>query len=205
MNAEELFMQMIDENFKDHKQNALKKLKSALENRQVDSLIIDLLHKINSQEEYFTTSSCAGRIVVLQLPKIGDKKHAVFLGRWHRQVTRDEVFSALNSFDEGQIWLLTQPPIFHIGCKDLEAANRLMKTGISTGFKHSGIRSLSGQIIVELQSTERMDMPMGQKGKRIVADDIIPFLVETANTAIRRAQEKLNRLEEAIEKGVHKN
>lgn len=192
-------MQSEDVNFTDHKKNALAKLKIALEKNNVDSKVISLLKKINAIDSYFTTSSCAGRIVVLQLPEIGNKKQAVFLGRWHRKVTFNEVWNALLSFEKGDAWLLTQPPIFHIGCRSLSTANELMKLGVSCGFKHSGIRSFSAQIIVELQSTERMDMPLGRNGDRFVDKRIISLLVDTANTALIRAQKKLLRLENKIE------
>ena len=189
-----------DKNFKNHKEQAVRKMEQAIKENKIDLIIIDLLHKINSNKSFFTTSSCAGRIVIMQLPEIGDKKNAVFLGRWHREITKDEVFSTLNSFEKDQIWLLTQPPIFHIGCKNLSAANELMKCGIRSGFKHSSIRSISARIIVELQSTERMDMPLGNNGTRIVSNETIPFLVKTANHALKRSQEKLIRLEKEIEK-----
>ena len=189
---------MIDEEFSNHKQNALAKLDRALKNHQVDTLIIPILEKINSTSNYFTTSSCAGRIVVLQLPEIGNKKKAVFLGRWHRRVSCEEILLALDSYAKGQVWLLTQPPIFHIGCKSIIAANELMKLGIFSGFKHSGIRSISSQITVELQSTERMDMPLGSNGKQVIEDEKISFLVDQANTSITRAQHKLTRLQKNI-------
>lgn len=190
---------MIDEEFSNHKQNALAKLDRALKNHQVDTLIIPILEKINSTSNYFTTSSCAGRIVVLQLPEIGNKKKAVFLGRWHRRISCEEVLLALDSYAKDQVWLLTQPPIFHIGCQSITAGNELMKIGISSGFKHSGIRSISSQITVELQSTERLDMPLGANGKQIIENEKISFLIDQANTSIVRAQKKLNRLQKNIE------
>lgn len=191
---------ILDEYFNEHKQQALKKLEKAVLEKQVDSRILPILHLININSDYFTTSSCAGRIIVLQLPEIGNKKQAVFLGRWHHPVCEDEVVSVLRLYDDGQMWLLAQPPIFHIGCKTLEAANLLMKTGIISGFKQSGIRSISGQIIVELQSTERMDIPLGYNGKQIIPNELINFFIETANRAITRAQKKLDQLEENIKK-----
>ena len=191
---------IVDEHFNEHKQQALKKLEKAILEKHVDSRIIPILQIINDNTNYFTTSSCAGRIIVLQLPEIGDKKQAVFLGRWHRPVCDEEVITAINRYNDGQLWLSAQPPIFHIGCKTLESANILMKSGIMSGFKNSGIRSISGQIILELQSTERMDIPIGYNGKQIIPNDIINFIIETANRAITRAQKKLDQLEEKLKK-----
>ena len=193
-------MEIIDKNFDVHKKQSLAKLQDALTKNNVDSMIISLLEKINFLDSYFTTSSCAGRIVVLQLPEIGDKKNATFLGKWHREVSVSEVLSAIKKRKQGQIWLLSQPPIFHIGCSSLDAAKSLMNIGISCGFKHSGIRSISSQIIVELQSTERVDMPLGDSDGLVVSESSFPFLVRMANDAISRAQKKIKRLDEEIGK-----
>lgn len=193
-------MQLEDIYFTDHKQKAMEKLKEAVQEKKVDSSIHSLLKIINSMEHYFTTSSCSGRIVLLQLPEIGDKKHALFLGRWHRQITIDDVYTALTSYNEGQAWLFTQSPIFHIGCKHISAASDILTIGVSNGFKHSGIRSVSDQIIVEIRSTERMDMPLGQQGKLLISKETMHFLVDIANKAFLRSQEKLSRLIKGIEK-----
>ncbi|MDG6218470.1 MAG: hypothetical protein QCI00_03415 [Candidatus Thermoplasmatota archaeon] len=193
-------MQLEDTYFTDHKKKAMEKFKEAVQEKKVDSSIHSLLQLINSMEHYFTTSSCAGRIVLLQLPELGDKKHAIFLGRWHRLITIDDVYTALTSYNEGQVWLFTQPPIFHIGCKHISAANDILNLGVSNGFKHSGIRSVSDQIIVELRSTERMDMPLGHQGELLISKKTMHFLVDIANKTFHRSQKKLSRLIKGIKK-----
>ena len=46
---------------------------------------------INKSDDYYTSSSCSGRIVLIELPEIGDKKEAKFLGKWHREILRNEL------------------------------------------------------------------------------------------------------------------
>ena len=106
--------------FIENKKNTMEKLSEAIKEDKVDRGILPLLDKINSYDEYYTSSSCFGRTVVLELPKIGDKKNAKFLGKWHRKINGKEVKDALKKAKEGQIWFLSQAPILHIFSKDLE-------------------------------------------------------------------------------------
>ena len=184
-----------DHHFGKHKQNALEKYDNAKKENQVDKIIIPILDKINEMDVYFTTSSCAGRIVVLQLPQIGDKKNARFLGKWHHRINVNELLASLKGYDVDQLWLLGQPPIFHIGCQSIESADQMIKLGISSGLKHSGIKSIQDQIIVELCSTERIDMPIGDNGVLQIDQKFLLFLLKKANMMIDRAQKKLTRFE----------
>ena len=188
-------MHVLDDHFNVHKKNAVEKYQHAKKNNMVDTALVPTLDCINSFELYFTTSSCAGRILLLQLPKIGDKKQAIFLGKWHRMVTLEEVAQAISKYDSDQLWLLGQPPIFHIGCQSIDAADAMIKLGISSGFKHSGVKSMHDQIIVELCSTERIDTPLGEKGLLLVDKQYLVFLVSRANKLITRTKAKLNRFE----------
>ncbi len=52
-------------NFDEQKDKAMEGLRKALKEGKVDEDIIPLLEKINSLENYFTTSSCSGRISVM--------------------------------------------------------------------------------------------------------------------------------------------
>ena len=45
------------------KSKYLKDLKKVIEEGEVDFRIIDTLNILNSKEDYYTTSSCAGRII----------------------------------------------------------------------------------------------------------------------------------------------
>ncbi len=192
-------MQCIDPHFSVHKQNAVQKYHASKVENQVDIELISLLDMINSFDDFFTTSSCAGRIVVLQLPKIGDKKKAVFLAKWHKTISFDDLSDAVSRYDTDQLWLLGQPPIFHIGCRSLQAADTMIKTGIASGFKHSGIKSLQDQIIAEVCSTERVDMPVGEKGRLLIDEVFLQFLLKKLNRVIKRTQEKLIRFEKNLE------
>lgn len=157
------------------KDQALASLAAACNSEEVDKGILPVLSQINALSDYYTLSSCAGRILILQIPRLGDKRHAEFLGRWHETTSIKEVAKATSMATEGILWLLGQPPILHIGARSLQAAEIMVKSGNAAGFKNSAIRSLGKRLIVEVASTERLDAPIGRDGALYLRRPISPY------------------------------
>ncbi len=194
-------MFLYTKNFDEQKARAMEGLRRALEEGKVDEDIITLLEKINALENYFTTSSCSGRISVMEMPHFGDKVNSVWLGKWHREVAVEEVLEAIGRHEKGQLWFLVRSPILHVGARTLEDAVRLLNLAIGLGFKYSNIKSVSHKkLLVEIRSTERMDVPLGANGELWVSGDYIERIVGIANDQLRRFKRKLKRLEEEVEK-----
>ena len=188
--------------FKQGKKFSLKKLELAKKDNKTDSKILPILDIINSSDFFYTTSSCAGRLVVLQLPIVGDKKNAVFLGKWHRKIKTNEVIDAIDNAKNGKIWFLAQSSIIHIVCFNESAADKMLKICISCGFKNSGLKSLRNKIIVELCSTERMDVPLGTEKKIYCDVDYIDLLVDIGNEIIDKSDAKLSRFSKKIKENI---
>jgi len=182
------------------KEKALQNLKKAQEKENVDRKVKSLLDILNGSELYYTLSSCSGRIVLLEIPDLGDKQQAYFLGKWHQIITIADVQQALESSSKGTLWFLAQSPIFHVGVSSLEDADDLVKIGIASGFKNSGIRSIKPRFIVELCSTERLDAPIGKQGTIYGENEYLELLTQIANQILQRSQEKLHRLEKKLRK-----
>lgn len=191
---------MKERDFIFNKKKAIKKLNDAKKENKVDSKIIPIIDLINSFDEYYTSSSCSGRIVLLELPKIGDKKNAKFLGKWHRKITKKELLDAFKKTNMGQIWFLAQAPILHLFSKSLSSGDLLVKTAVSCGFKNSGFRSIKKNIVIEITSTERIDCPIGKNGRIFGQDEYISFLVDVANEVMDRSSKKLKKLVEQMDK-----
>lgn len=186
----------------DAKEKALKKLKAAAINQKIDDKIIPILDILNGIEGFYTSSSCAGRIVLLQIPRIGDKKEALFLGIWHRTIISEEITSAAANATQGLLWLLAQAPILHIGAQTTELADTLVKTAISSGFKNSAMKSTGKKTVIELSSTERLDAPIGRDGCIFCEVEYLHLLTEIANEVIERSQQKLIRFEKNLKKSL---
>jgi tRNA wybutosine-synthesizing protein 3 len=182
--------------FEEEKKRALERLHV----RGADEEVAGIIGKINSSEDFFTTSSCSGRIVLICLPEIGAKREAELIGKWHRPVAKKEVLEAIkkSASEKGEVWLLSQSPILHVACRDLEKAKVLLKIAIESGFKYSGIKAIpntkEGKVVVEIVSTERMDVPLGKDGMMFCSEAHLDFIILKANFMLERGKEKLKRL-----------
>ena len=194
---------MPEKEFLQRKQQAMAKLEKAKNEKNVDEPILPLLYVINSSEHYYTTSSCAGRIVLLELPELGDKQHATFLGKWHRTVEVQDILTAAKLATKGYLWLLAQSPILHVASCTLPRADTLLKRAIAAGFKHSGLKSTENNVIVELCSTERLDAPLGRDGRLLCDEDYLQLLVSIANQVIERSTTKLEHLHRELTCVLH--
>ena len=183
----------------ERKRKFLERLKREIAKGIVDYDIIDILMTINSLEDYYTTSSCSGRIIVIETPEPGDKVGAVIHGKWHRRVTVDEVVEALSKSGNFDVWLVSQGPILHIVARDLDKAHTMLQLAVMAGFKHSGIISLKpSRVIVEVKGNERLDFLLKRRGKPLYRDDALPLLVDMANTILYLGKRKLFRFKELV-------
>jgi tRNA wybutosine-synthesizing protein 3 len=187
-------MKEID-NFLNLKERALIKLNNAENENKIDEDISNILRIINSKDDYFTSSSCSGRILIIELPSLGNKKEAKFLGKWHRKIKYSEIDNALNLATKGMIWILAQSPIFHVITKSNSSADKFIKIAIYSGFKNSGFKSYYDNIVIEILSTERLDAPIGKDGKLYCNKEHIKLLTDISNNIIIRSKKKLVKLE----------
>ena len=193
-------MFLYTKNFEEQKERAMKGLRKALAEDKVDKDVIPLLKRINALDNYFTTSSCSGRISIMEMPYFGDKVNSVWLGKWHREVTAEEVLEAIGKHKSGQLWFLVRSPILHVAARTMEDAVELLNLAIGLGFKYSNIKSVSHKkLLVEIRSTERMDVPLGEDGELWVDEEYTERIVSLANAQVRRFKGKLKRMGEEIE------
>ena len=188
-----------EKDFTKNKKKTLEKLEVAKKEKLVDEGIIPIIDILNSNENYYTSSSCYGRIVLLELPDLGDKKNAEFLGKWHRKIKTEDVFLALEkSSGKGQLWFLAQSPIIHIYAKNIESADKLVKIAVTCGFKNTAFKTNEKNIIIEIASTERIDAPIGLNGKLYCDKKYIFLLVDIANKVFKKSLLKLEKLKNTL-------
>jgi tRNA wybutosine-synthesizing protein 3 len=186
--------------FEAEKKGALERL----ERRGADDEVMPVLQRINALDDFFTTSSCAGRIVVIHLPEVGAKREAVFVGKWHRPVALEEVIGAIAAAPastDGALWFIVQAPILHVACRTIDKAAALLQLALDAGFKYSGMKGLArttGRVVVEVMSTERMDVPLAAAGTTFYTEPYLEFIVSTANALLSRGKAKLERFFESL-------
>ncbi|WP_297535191.1 hypothetical protein [Thermococcus sp.] len=182
------------------KREALVSLFTAMREGKVDEDIIDLLLLINSIRGIYTTSSCSGRIGIIEEPALGAKPLSRWLIKVHREITFEEAKEALERAREGLIFLKSQPPIFHVVAENLEKAKRLHELGLASGFKYTTFKVISNRYLVEINATEYLTAPLGRDGRIMVSDEYLRFAIEIGNSMLRRSKGRLPRLMKNFEK-----
>ncbi|WP_456472765.1 tRNA(Phe) 7-((3-amino-3-carboxypropyl)-4-demethylwyosine(37)-N(4))-methyltransferase Taw3 [Methanocaldococcus sp.] len=173
------------------KKRTLMNLNLAIEEGLVDKDIIPILEKINSLKDYYTTSSCIGRIGIMVIPKDKNPKlHSKWLGKWHNYPTFDELKSCLKN-EKGYIIFVMNSPILHIACRNIESAKKLLESAIHNGLKASSIKSITNRrVIVEILTTYKVDAPIGED-EIFIDDNYLKFLLDYSIMKLKRARELL--------------
>ena len=203
-----------------------------------DKKIISLCNKINSLENYYTTSSCSGRIVLMIDQE--KKQNNLFLKVYHDLITFKQLKKDLedinspsihglsnsgnsvsnkgrvpehvrassgnpmnrseskNQSDSKNIKLKQEPIILHVACKDLQSTQELLDKARLTGMKKSGILSANNKIILEINSTEKLEFPIIQNQKILVNDNFLKIITKESNQKLKKSWEKIKRLEKLI-------
>jgi tRNA wybutosine-synthesizing protein 3 len=186
--------------FSMQREKALKQLSDARLEGKADEDIADLVDLINSNEGLYTTSSCAGRICVLETPKKHDKLESEWLGKWHKEVTLRDVKNALKKHKKHVAYLQSECPILHVVARNTEAAEKLLFVSQQSGFKRSGIQAINpDRVLLEICSTETMEVPLAEDGKILIDDDYLSYVVNIANVKFDSGREKLARLQRGLE------
>ncbi|MBS3123783.1 hypothetical protein J4437_04050 [Candidatus Woesearchaeota archaeon] len=182
-------------NFSNQKKTYLSKLDKSKKG-SIDEKIKELLSVINSKNEYYTTSSCSGRVVLLSCN--GKKNETEWLKVSHDLI--GEEFFELEKVDKSQelIWLRVEPLILHICCKDLNCANELLETA-KLIYKKSCLLSFQNKIILEIRGSEFMEMPFMKEGERLYCGEI-SYLVELVNEKMKKIFRGIEKFEEKIGK-----
>ncbi len=150
---------------------------------EIDEKVLPLLQLINAHDDYYTTSSCSGRVYLWQ--GSGKKNEVEWLRVSHEPITED--FLELSITDKkGLIWLRLEPFILHVACKDIKAANHLAELARKI-YKKSCILTVSNKIIVEIRGSELVEMPLYDEGKELFSGEK-GWLVELLNEKMRNIE-----------------
>ena len=199
------------DNFNQRKKDVLSKLdKSSI--GKWDFKITKLCNKINLKENYYTTSSCSGRILLMiDQEKKGEN---LFLFVSHDKISfrelkneidkivsppvqpREKIFTHANALLKIKFKL--EPAIIHIACKNLEDAEKLFEIGKNAGWKRLGIIGMRNGFTFELNSTEKLEFPIIKNKKILVDDNFLKIVVDEANGKLERGWEKIQKLQKLI-------
>ena len=186
---------MTRNNFTFRKTNQLKKLDKSLK-QSWDKKIISLCNKINDSENFYTTSSCSGRILLLIDSK--EKRDDLFVKVWHEKISFEELKSSLNSIKSDKLIYFKQDPcILHVTADSLENAQKIHDLAKLAGWKRCGIIATKSRFVVELNATYKLEFPI-YKNKILVDDDFLKLIVTEANKKIEESWNAIEKLERMI-------
>ncbi|HLC92222.1 MAG TPA: hypothetical protein VJH23_00780 [archaeon] len=180
--------------FKMVKKRHRKTYETALSQGKVDEQMKELCSFVTGTENYFTSSCCSGRIMLLE--KRGDKKTENFFHRkWHRNVTKKELLEGFLENVSGEMWFKLDPFILHIGCEDIEHANEILFAMKKSGVKRGGIMvAEEGKVLIELQGTEQMSFPLKLGKKMLVSEGYLSAVLPKANKMLSKNYKRLSTL-----------
>lgn len=159
----------------------------------IDNYILALCKKINSNSNYFTTSSCSGRITLVVDE---DKKSKdVFLFRNHDEVNfnqlKEHILDSSKKVKKGLIYFKQEPCFIVISCKSKEKQWSIFNEARNNGWKKSGILSINKKFLVELMSSERIEFPVIKDGKILVDDEFLKIVLDKANNNLEKGWKKI--------------
>ncbi len=181
------------ENFLKRKKDVLSKLDKSSIGRW-DEKIAELCDKINSFENYYTTSSCSGRIILMIDQEKKGKDLFVFVS--HDKISFDKLKDELNLAlkKNKKIKFKLEPCILHVSCETLEDAEELYEKAKLAGWKKSGIIGVKNGFTVELNSTEKLEFPIIQDKKVLVSDEFLRIVTKEANKKLEKSWIKIEKL-----------
>ncbi len=184
--------------FQTFKSLKLQYLDQHLSQSRVDIGMIPLINFLNQNQHFVTSSSCYGRISLLELSK--GKKDASFFRKWHRTIDINEFTNALNKYlsdnsenPEKTLWFRCEPFILHVFADSLDSANYLLSICKRAGLKRAGIVNASFPFMLEIIGTNEFSFPLVHNTKVTLKQSAFSSIVQQANTTIKRNFKQVSR------------
>ncbi len=163
-----------------------------------DKKIKPLCDKINSLKDFYTTSSCSGRIIFMIDQE--KKENDLFLKVWHDKISFNGLKKALNGLVKIKklIKFKLEPPIIHIACRDLKNASKMLEKAKAIGFKRSSVLTCDRNVVLELNSSDKLEFPIIKDGKVLINDEFLKLIVKMSNEKLEKGWKKIKKLEKEI-------
>ncbi|XP_048844656.1 tRNA wybutosine-synthesizing protein 3 homolog [Brienomyrus brachyistius] len=194
----------MDDSFLQWKKQCMSKIDLSKKG-SVDEDISDVVAFINDSENYFTTSSCSGRITLIDGVSACSevqKKDCNWLFVTHQKCQSDDVVASLERA-RGDAAFRFEPFVLHVQCRRLEDAQLLHSVAVNSGFRNSGMTvGKKGKIITAVRSTHCLEVPLTHEGQQLVSVDYISFLVEVANQKMEENFRRMRRFYDCLQSAM---
>ncbi|KAG8235510.1 hypothetical protein J437_LFUL015744 [Ladona fulva] len=171
----------------------------------IDLPIQSLVEYLNNIDEYVTTSSCSGRIIVFCEDKVEGhlKKGCKWLYTSHDVVEDGILISKLDP-TEGNIILKFEPFILHVQCYNLDAAKLMLTCALESGFKNSGlVVGKHGKVVLAVRSCLSLEVPLSNEGSLLVSEEYLKYLVTIANDKLTENLKRTEKFHQRVRELFH--
>ncbi|MBN3037165.1 MAG: hypothetical protein JW834_01840 [Candidatus Diapherotrites archaeon] len=160
------------------KQRLAEGFETAVREGLVDEEALPFLRLVNARPEFMTSSSCYGRVMLIDLPGKKDQARFVFVS--HSPPDEETMWAALEDC-EGEVWFKFDPLILHVSCRDMDAACALLRVKGAAGLKRGGVFSVSpNRVQIEIEGTARMALPVKAGNQLLVSREYFDLLLDDA-------------------------
>lgn len=183
-------------NFELRKQQTMDKLYKPDKSKKgdVDKPAIQLIEAINKLDNYYTTSSCSGRIAIFTNHGSTKKWDSEWLFVTHEKTRVEPILAVLEHLPESDVWMRMEGFILHVDCKTVDDAKVLVGIGQQNGLRRTGIISIGKRNVVQFLGTEKIDALIASQGKLLVNKEYIQRLLDIANTRLDATHKKIDLL-----------
>jgi tRNA wybutosine-synthesizing protein 3 len=162
-----------------------------------------LVQFINSLPDYYTTSSCSGRISIY----IEDREHTKGI-EWllvqHCTVSLEDVHKILSNSlticqDPNLIFFKCECFILHIACRTIEAGSILQQIALSCGFRESGLTLGQKKTMLAIRTTSFcLESPILDSNRELVSFSVLKTIVVEANRKLLQNFSRIDRFFESL-------
>jgi len=144
------------------KREAMKRLEEHLKLGLVDPDIVDMLIKLNRFPCIYTTSSCSGRVVVLEAENLMDKRGSNKLWVEHDPERCRNLCGVVERILEGRglgeklVWASLQPPVLHLYAWSEQVAINVVRCARESGFARACYRREDRWYFVEVSVHDKV-------------------------------------------------
>ncbi|MBN1503324.1 hypothetical protein JW930_07330 [Candidatus Woesearchaeota archaeon] len=160
----------------------------------VDEDIKYLVDSFNSHDNFYTTSSCSGRIMLLKKQGESKKCECEWLFCTHSPIQYKDISKLLDTLPSETIYFRMESPIIHLCARDLSSAEYLLKSANNAGLRRCAVIALGKRIIIEISPLDRIDVPVAENSRLLVDKVYIDYLIDRANRLLIKTRKKMKRL-----------
>lgn len=178
------------------KELAWRRVWEDLEIGYLDRDLLPVIVVVNSDNELFTTSSCSGRIVVMDADYPWTREETGIIFKSHVPVRPEDLAFLYRLKPHKKIWVVVTGPILHVSSSTRRKAVKVLEVARRAGFKHSGIMHVGKTrgVFLELVTGIYVSQLIMTSVEVFVSEEKLVGLLRVLNAALLEGKRRLQRL-----------